>query len=158
VIRVDSAAEIPILESKTQFSGKRKRTGARLNGIIVAVPVMVVEMQYEHSPMGLIQDVDDRAMVCISERNRWRSMQKGASFNLEALKQELEKKLESRAPSNGFLALVVRQLRLATHHHTLGLGALTAFGGAGADKLALKLGQTAEHGEHGGEHPFFLSL
>src|ERR1700722_18057802 len=43
--------------------------------------------------------------------------------------------------ANRFLALVVRQFRLATHHHTLGYGALPALAGPATDQLALELGR-----------------
>jgi hypothetical protein len=48
-----------------------RRAGTGL--MIVALSVMVVEMNYEHPPMGLTQDVDDRGMICVGERNRWRN-------------------------------------------------------------------------------------
>jgi hypothetical protein len=48
-----------------------RRTRVWFNGTIVALPTIVVEMHCEHPPMGLTQDVDDRVMVCIGERNRW---------------------------------------------------------------------------------------
>src|SRR5438270_368073 len=40
------------------------------------------------------------------------------------------------------------QGRGAAHMLSLGLGATPAFGGAGADKIALNIGQPAEHRQH----------
>jgi hypothetical protein len=58
--------------------------------------------------------------------------------------RDVDQCLAGLAPGNGFLALVVRQLGLAAHENPLGLGALTALAGAGADELALKSKAEAE--------------
>jgi hypothetical protein len=43
---------------------------------------------------------------------------------------------------------MVRQFRLAAHHHALGSGARSALGGATSDQFPLELGEAAEHRQH----------
>jgi hypothetical protein len=49
---------------------------------------------------------------------------------------------------NGFLALVVRQFRLAAHNHPASFGALPAFASATADQFSLELGEAAQDRQH----------
>jgi hypothetical protein len=53
-----------------------------------------------------------------------------------------------RAPPDGLFLLRRRQRRGPAHLLSLGLGAAPALGGAGADQIALHVGQAAENREH----------
>jgi hypothetical protein len=53
-----------------------------------------------------------------------------------------------RAPPDGLLLLGRCQGRGAAHVLSLGLGAAPAFGGAGADQIALDVGEASEYREH----------
>jgi hypothetical protein len=53
-----------------------------------------------------------------------------------------------RAPSGGLFPLRWAESRGSPHRLSLGLGAAPAFGGAGADKIALDIGQAAQYREH----------
>jgi hypothetical protein len=57
-------------------------------------------------------------------------------------------RLAGIAPLQGLALLVGGELRLAAHLHAAGLGEPPAFAVARADKLALKLGQSAQDGQH----------
>jgi hypothetical protein len=53
-----------------------------------------------------------------------------------------------RAPSGGLLLLFRCEGRGTAHMLSTGLGAAPAFGGAGADKIALDIGQASEYRQH----------
>src|SRR5215469_2409752 len=53
-----------------------------------------------------------------------------------------------RAPFGGLFLLRRCQRRGASHVLSLGLGAAPAFGGTGADEIALNIGEASEYGQH----------
>jgi hypothetical protein len=62
---------------------------------------------------------------------------------------DVHQRLPGFASRNGFLALVVRQFRLAAHYYPTSFGALSAFAAATADQFSLELGEAAaQDGQH----------
>jgi hypothetical protein len=62
--------------------------------------------------------------------------------------RDIHQRLARLAPCQSLLPLMRRELMRAAKAHAALSGTLAAFTGPGADQLALKLGQAAEHGQH----------
>src|SRR6516225_1643327 len=112
--------------------------------------LITLALHHAHEHSGSVSKLSKRSPASLSVKSYScgaRSSAHGGNAAIVAVGQFLQRST-LRAASGGLFLLGRGQGRGSPHRLSLVLGAASAFGGAGADQVALNIGKPAEYREH----------